>query len=188
MLLERPQGSLLRSTEVNPREHVKAFTLRSGQEVEIRSEKSQGSEKVRSIEVEEEGGKKEVVKKTVVKEYQPRIPYPFWLKQRETDDQVKWFLELFKQLHINLLFVDALTQMPTYAKFLKNLLTNTKNLGEVLMATLSEESSSIPQNKLPRKLKDPGSFTIPYVIGDSIEECALANLGANINVIPTKSS
>lgn len=33
--------------------------------------------------------------------------YPSRLKQIETNYQFKWFLELFKQLHINLPFVEA---------------------------------------------------------------------------------
>lgn len=41
-------------------------------------------------------------------------------------------------------------------------------------------------NKLPRKLKNPGRFTRPCVIGDSIEDSALADLGASINVMPYK--
>lgn len=47
------------------------------------------------------------MEKSVVKDFQPRVPYSSWLKQNETDDQFKWFLELFKKLHIE------------YAKFLK---------------------------------------------------------------------
>lgn len=54
------------------------------------------------------------------------------------------------------------------------------------MTTLSEECSTILQNNLPRILKDPDSFKIPYVIGDSIEESALADLGASIYVISYK--
>lgn len=52
--------------------------------------------------------------------------------------------------------------------------------------TLSEECSTILQNKLPRKLKDPGSFTIPCVIENSIEESTLVDLGASSNVMSYK--
>lgn len=79
------------------------------------------------------------------------------------------FLELFKQLHINLPFVEALAKMPKYTKFLKDLLTNKKKHREISTITLREECLAILQNKFPRKLKDPGSFTIPCVIGDSVE-------------------
>jgi hypothetical protein len=38
--------------------------------------------------------------------------------------------------------------------------------------------------KLPPKLKDPGSFTIPCKIGDQLFDRALLDLGARINLLP----
>ena len=49
---------------------------------------------------------------------------------------------------------------------------------------LTEESSAILQKKLPPKLKDPGSFTIPCTIGKSYFDRALCDLGASINLMP----
>ncbi|KAM2479403.1 hypothetical protein PS1_003145 [Malus domestica] len=40
------------------------------------------------------------------------------------------------------------------------------------------------QRKLPPKCKDPGSFTIPCVIGNTRFEHAMLDLGASINVMP----
>ena len=48
---------------------------------------------------------------------------------------------------------------------------------------LIEECSAILKRKLPQKLKDPGSFTIPYTIENSIFERALCDLGASINLM-----
>jgi len=39
-------------------------------------------------------------------------------------------LDLFKQSHINVPFVEAIAQMPKYAKFLKEILSNKKKLEE----------------------------------------------------------
>ncbi|XP_022866955.1 uncharacterized protein LOC111386723 [Olea europaea var. sylvestris] len=44
------------------------------------------------------------------------------------EQQYKKFLEVFKKLHINILLVDALLQMPSYAKFLKDILSNKRKL------------------------------------------------------------
>ncbi|XP_073057280.1 uncharacterized protein [Primulina eburnea] len=49
---------------------------------------------------------------------------------------------------------------------------------------LSEECSAILQNKLPPKLKDPGSFSIPFTIGTSNFSKALCDLGASIKLMP----
>jgi hypothetical protein len=75
---------------------------------------------------------------------------------------------VFKQIQINIPFLDAIQQIPSYAKFLKNLIT----------------VSSILQCKLPIKYKDPGSPTITYMIGVSQIERALLDLGASVNLFP----
>ncbi|PRQ60446.1 hypothetical protein RchiOBHm_Chr1g0381281 [Rosa chinensis] len=49
---------------------------------------------------------------------------------------------------------------------------------------LSEEVSAVLQRKLPPKLKDPGSFTIPCTIGEKNFEKVLLDLGASVNLMP----
>ncbi|MCI22619.1 hypothetical protein A2U01_0043795, partial [Trifolium medium] len=56
--------------------------------------------------------------------------------------------------------------MPTYSKFLKEILSNKRKLDEDSTVALTEECSAIFQNKMPPKLQDPGSFSIPCVIGN----------------------
>ncbi|XP_062104306.1 uncharacterized protein LOC133815484 [Humulus lupulus] len=55
--------------------------------------------------------------------------------------------------------------MPNYVKFLKDILTKKRRLGEIETVALTEGCSAILKNKIPPKLKDPGSFTIPISIG-----------------------
>ena len=90
---------------------------------------------------------------------------------------------VFKKLHINIPFVDALEQMPSYAKFMKDILSKKIKLSNFKIVNLTEECSDILQRKLPHKLKDPGNFTIPFTIGNSIFERALCDLGASINLM-----
>ena len=91
-------------------------------------------------------------------------------------------MEIFKKLHINIPFVEALEQRPGYVKFMKNILSKKMKMGDYETFALSEECSTILQKKLPPKLKDPSSFTIPYAIGNSVFEKYLFNLGASINL------
>ena len=93
-------------------------------------------------------------------------------------------MEVFKKLHINILFVDALEQMPSYVKFMKDILSRKRRLSDFETVNLTEECNAILQRKLPHKLKDPDSFTIPGKIGNSIFERALCDLGASINLMP----
>ena len=91
----------------------------------------------------------------VVKEYVPWVPYLTCLNQNKDKEQFGKFLDLFKQLHINIPFVEALSQMPKYAKFLKDPLSNKWKLEDVSTVEIGASCSSIIQNKLPPKLKDP---------------------------------
>ncbi|XP_075499199.1 uncharacterized protein LOC142537578 [Primulina tabacum] len=74
--------------------------------------------------------------------------------------------------------------MPNYAKFIKDVMSKKRKLQEFETVKLTEECSAILQRKLPQKLKDPGSFTIPCVIGGSRVNRALCDLGASINLMP----
>ena len=112
------------------------------------------------------------------------IPYPQRLKKSKLDKQFTKFLEVFKKLHINIPFTDALEHMPSYVKFMKEILSNKRRLSDFEIVNLTEECSAILQRKLPPKLKDPDSFTIPFTIGNSIFEKALCDLGASINLMP----
>ena len=91
---------------------------------------------------------------------------------------------MFKKIEINILFVDALAQMPNYVKFMNEIMRNKKKLEEYWTVNLSENYSSIIQRKLPEKLKDPSSFTIPYIIGEHTFSKELCDLGASINLMP----
>ncbi|KAJ9173160.1 hypothetical protein P3X46_016324 [Hevea brasiliensis] len=81
-------------------------------------------------------------------------------------------------------FIDALSQMPSYAKFLKEILSNKRRLEDYETVALTEECSAILQRKLPPKLKDPGSFSIPCHIGESCYVKTLCDLGASVSLMP----
>ena len=112
------------------------------------------------------------------------IPYPQHLKKRKLEKQFTKFLEVFKKLHVNIPFVDALEKMPNYVKFMKEILSNKRRLSNFEIVNLIEECSSILQRKLPQKLKDPSSFTILCTIGNSIFGKALCDMGASITLMP----
>ncbi|XP_015164961.1 uncharacterized protein [Solanum tuberosum] len=72
-----------------------------------------------------------------------------------------------------------------YSKYVKEIVANKRRLTEYETVALTEECSSRIQNKLPIKLKDPGSFTMHITIGQSIHTRGLCDLGASINLMPT---
>ncbi|XP_058002322.1 uncharacterized protein LOC131179484 [Hevea brasiliensis] len=74
--------------------------------------------------------------------------------------------------------------MPSYTKFLKEILSKKRRLEDYETVTLTEECNAILQNKLPLKLKDPGSFSVPYLIGNMNINKALYDLGASVSLMP----
>ncbi|WP_431164029.1 hypothetical protein, partial [Flagellimonas beolgyonensis] len=65
------------------------------------------------------------------KEVFPPPPFPKRLQKQKLDKQFAKFLEVFKKLHINLPFAEALEQMPSYAKFMKGILSRKLKLEEL---------------------------------------------------------
>ncbi|XP_062100445.1 uncharacterized protein LOC133806349 [Humulus lupulus] len=114
----------------------------------------------------------------------PPPPFPQRFQKKQQDSQFRRYWDVLKQLHINLLLVEALEQMPNYVKFLKNILTKKRRLGEFETVALIEGCSAILKNKIPPKLKDPGSFIILISIGGKEVSKALCDLGASINLMP----
>ena len=91
-------------------------------------------------------------------------------------------MNIFKRLQINIPFVEAVEQMSTYVKFMKELLTEKRRFSEETVE-LEVGCSAIIQKSLSQKSKDPGSFTILVTIGTLSVGKALLDLGANINLM-----
>ncbi|XP_012477614.1 uncharacterized protein LOC105793239 [Gossypium raimondii] len=73
--------------------------------------------------------------------------------------------------------------MCNYVKVTKKFLSMRRRLRCFEIIALRQECSSYLQNKLPPKMKDHGSFTIPCSIRDSYCGMALGDLGASINLM-----
>ncbi|XP_050888986.1 uncharacterized protein LOC127094167 [Lathyrus oleraceus] len=73
--------------------------------------------------------------------------------------------------------------MPSYVKFLKEILSNKKKLEDNETIMLTVECITIIQNDMPHKMKDPGSFSIPCVIRKFIIDKTL-DLGASVSLMP----
>jgi len=56
------------------------------------------------------------------------IPYPRAPSRKDKDRQFSKFLDVLKRLQINIPFIEALEQMPTYARFMKKLLIKKRTI------------------------------------------------------------
>ncbi|GJR91468.1 reverse transcriptase domain-containing protein [Tanacetum coccineum] len=124
----------------------------------------------------------------VANKAKPNLPYPSRLnkqKIREKDDILaSKFMEIFRNLHFELSFADALIHMPKFAPMFKKMLNNKDKLIELTKMPLNENCSAVVLKKLPEKLGDPGRFLIPCDFSEFDSYLALADLGASINLMP----
>ncbi|GJW81085.1 reverse transcriptase domain-containing protein [Tanacetum coccineum] len=137
------------------------------------------------------GGGKLIVEPRVVNEpfkNKTNLPYPSRVekdKNRERDDILaSKFIEIFRDLHFELSFADALVHMPKFALMIKKLLSNKDKLIEITKTPMNANCSAVILKKLPEKLGDPGRFLIPCDFGEFDNHLALADLGASINLMP----
>ncbi|KAJ0743501.1 putative aspartic peptidase domain superfamily [Helianthus annuus] len=113
-----------------------------------------------------------------------RLPFPARARQQQYAREYEKFLTMFTQLKVNLPFIEALRSMPKYTKFLKDFLKRKDKLGECFITSLNGECYAVILNKLPEKLTNPGIFTIPCLFGGDVQNHALADLSASINLMP----
>ena len=72
-------------------------------------------------------GKKQ---KEKIQAFTSTVPFPQRLQKVKIEKQFSKFLEIFKKIEINIPFAEAITQMPKYAKFLKDILSKKKKIAE----------------------------------------------------------
>ncbi|XP_070666661.1 uncharacterized protein [Malus domestica] len=198
----RENGKLPSTTVVNPKggfESAKAITLRSGKEVRNKEDKK--------IQLKEDENTyptarvplpmpqpsktshpstsgKNVPNVVISNTNLPNVPFPRRFAQSKKEESEKDILDTFRKVQVNIPLLDAIKQVPRYAKFLKELCTTRKRISNKEVVKVSENVSAVLQRKLPPKCKDPGSFTIPCVIGNTRFEKCMLDLGASINVMP----
>ncbi|KAL4361204.1 hypothetical protein GQ457_04G025620 [Hibiscus cannabinus] len=203
MLSARPQGNLPSNTEVargTGHEQCKVITTRRGVKAtnETIQDEENESPKVTKTNLYGTSTQEDVVASPNVaassshnaksdevskgKEIHLPPPFPQRLRKKKYEYQFKKFLDILKQVHINLPLVEAIEQMSNYAKFLKDIVS--KRTREFETVAMTEGCMAMLHNRLPPKLKDPGSFTIPCAIGNHYVGKALCDLGASINLMP----
>jgi len=90
---------------------------------------------------------------------------------------------MLKKICINVPFAEALSRMPLYAKFLKDIFSKKRKIEHTETIALTKETSAILKKPHP-KLIDPGSFSIHCVIGNETIEKAMCDLGASVSLLP----
>ncbi|KAF8105296.1 hypothetical protein N665_0159s0001 [Sinapis alba] len=218
----RQMGSLPGKSEQNPKETMKAITLRSGRElpsrVLIKDNEKQGGEVVINVDddvvivdektneeilekiVEAKGKRKVGEEKKVVNKdeaatsskgapfnpppYEPKLPFPGRFKRQLLEQYKALFEKQMSEVQITMPIIDAFMLVPHYSKFLKDAVAQKKKEMEGMVILTHECSAIIQRLTFPRKLEDPGSFTLPCAIGPLTFERCLCDLGASVSLMP----
>ncbi|CAM8900702.1 unnamed protein product [Rhodiola kirilowii] len=190
----REPGKLPSKPEHNPRESVNAITLKGGKKLEMipaqttrnSTEKSALNSDLTEEETSKEAENREENSAQTVEPapYKPPVPYPQRLKGARRDKEFRKFVDKIRTLYITMPFTDAITQIPTYAKFMKEIMTGKRKMDGTETVALSEECSAAMNVPMPPKLKDSGSFSILCDIGGLTIRRALCDLGASVSIMP----
>lgn len=130
-----------------------------------------------------EGGRGKAAPKAPSPMKKPLRPCPQRLKKKNEGGKFQTFISMLKQLSINLPLIDALEQMPDYAKFMKDLVTKKRTVSREFANDI-HHCSTIATRSLVQKKEDPRAFTIHCTIGVFNFAKALCDLGASINLMP----
>ena len=169
------------SNELNPKmDEVKVIiTLRSGKELKQPVPKPTEEDQ----EAKEAALDEVVTKENAVKNSTPP-PFPQALKDKKKAINQAEILEVLRLVKVNFPLLDMIKQVPTYAKFLKDLGIVKRGLNVDKKAFLTEQVNAIIQCKTPVKYKDSSCPTILVNIGGTCVEMALLDLGASVNLLP----
>ncbi|XP_009624182.1 uncharacterized protein [Nicotiana tomentosiformis] len=91
---------------------------------------------------------------------------------------------MLKKIQVNIPLIDALKEMPSYPKMMKDLMSSKFNFQDLETVILTQICSAVVTRLMAEKLSAPGSFTIPCTIGSYAFAKALCDLGASINLMP----
>ncbi|GJW59945.1 reverse transcriptase domain-containing protein [Tanacetum coccineum] len=158
-------SSLPSNTIPNPRNEAKAITTSSG----VSYDGPPIPPPV--VEKEKQTKDKEPIEEPsfVANKAKPNLPYPSRLnkqKIREKDDILaSKFMEIFRNLHFELSFADALIHMPKFAPMFKKMLNNKDKLIELTKTPLNENCSAVVLKKLPEKLDFIADPRVPLILG-----------------------
>nr|GEZ14093.1 reverse transcriptase domain-containing protein [Tanacetum cinerariifolium] len=201
-------SSLPSNTISNPKGEAKAITTRSGmpykeppiappgvnqqEPVEVNTNTEiLNSDDIHppTVQVEVQVDKPAEEPSIMIPKAKANLPYPFRLqkeKLREKDDILAAkFMEIFRDLHFELSFADALIHMQKFAPMFKKLLNNKDKLIELTKTPLNENCSVVVLKKLLEKLGDPAPPQQSMVTQGKFEAYTTAN-DANMNNLHLK--
>ena len=127
------KGTFPSDTQKNPKDCME-IQIRSGKDLssnkrtERKEETKAENEGEKNNQIEQPKGSNDQKKKEGVPAYIPSAPFPHRLQKSRAEEQFSKFLDIFKKIEINIPFAEVISQMPLYAKFLKEILSKKRKI------------------------------------------------------------
>ena len=142
------KGTFPSDTQKNLKDYM-TIQLRSGKDLSS-NKKTEGKEETEKEEeknnqIEQMKGSNDHKKKEGVPAYTLAVPFPQRLQKSKREEQFSKFLDIFKKIEINIPFAEVISQMPLYAKFLKEILNKIRKIAEEGIVNLTATCSAIIQ-------------------------------------------
>jgi len=168
-------------------EKINAVTTRGGKSTHDPPHPNHAEKAARPQEEEEESTKHDDSEEPEEQNPQKTFDTSFLLfasrKQKITvDEQITRFVEMIQKIHVNIPLLDV--HVPTYARYIKDIINNKRPLPTMEVVKLTEECSAAILNQPLKKREDPGCPTINCSIGTQHFGNALCDLGASVSIMP----
>ncbi|XP_016439624.2 uncharacterized protein LOC107765482 [Nicotiana tabacum] len=173
-LNNHPQGTLSADTQVNPIEQgpkqLMAVSLRNGRDLDLEQEIARESRPTKTL-----------VPVPIEVDDSTRLTVVTVQHAQEGTSKEK---EVAKETEVNIPLIDALREMPGYAKMMKDLMSRKFKFQDLTTVILTHTCSAVVTRPVAEKLSDPRSFIIRCTISSYAFAKALCDLGSNINLMP----
>ncbi|XP_013617782.1 PREDICTED: uncharacterized protein LOC106324344 [Brassica oleracea var. oleracea] len=154
----RQQGELPGKPEQNPKETMKAITLRSGKQLSPRILTKDGEKQEKKTVKHGETATPTKDSSFVPPPYEPKLPFPGRFKRQLLEKYKALFEKQISEVQVTMPIIDAFMLVPQYSKFLKDVVAAKKKEMEGMMIFTHECSAIIQKLDVPRKLVDPNQF------------------------------
>jgi len=130
-------------TKANTKAHINAITLRDGKQLEDPVAKTTTIKGEETDKPKSEKSLGESEKSLDSPLYKSKVPFPQKPVKPSLGAQFKKFIDMLKKIYINIPFAEALSRMPLYAIFLKDILLKKRTIEGNSRIALIKECSNV---------------------------------------------
>jgi hypothetical protein len=111
------------------------------------------------------------------------LSFPRQAKKPVKDEKFSRFMEVIQTMYVQIPMLDTM-QVPTYARYLKDILNQKQPILEIDGLVFAKRCSAAVLDSLPDKMGDPSVPTISCLIGTQKFDQSLCDLRASVSVMP----